>query len=91
MENLSDRQKKQLDYLLADFVAVKSEIARRSTLQWFILAGYFSVLILVFQQTTAQKLSGLWVTALWAVSALAYQFYAREHLEIMRLVPTCNN
>jgi hypothetical protein len=84
-QNLNDKQKMQLNYLLADFVSVKGEISRRSTLQWFILAGYFSALALVFQQIAASKLSGLWVTATWAVSALAYQFYAREYLEIARL------
>ena len=31
-KGLTDRQRKQLDYLLADFNAVKSEIARRSNL-----------------------------------------------------------
>jgi len=85
MDNLNEREKKQLEYLLADFTAVKSEIARRSTLQWFILGGYFSALAFAFQRVITPNSAGLWLTATWVVAALAYQFYAREYLEIMRL------
>lgn len=79
------RQQKHLDYLIADFAAIKAEIARRSTLQRVVLAGYFAVLALVFQQATSLTLSAPWIVALWAASALGFQFYAREGLEIARL------
>jgi len=79
------RQQKHLDYLIADFAAIKAEIARRSTLQRVVLAGYFAVLALVFQQGASLTLSASWILALWAASALGFQFYAREGPEIDRL------
>lgn len=79
------RQQKHLDYLLADFAAVKAEIARRSTLQRFVLGGYLAVLALVFQQAASLALTAPWLVALWAASAFGFQFYAREGLEIARL------
>lgn len=79
------RQQKHLDYLIADFAAIKAEIARRSTLQRVVLAGYFAVLALVFQQAVSLTLLAPWIVALWAASAFGFQFYAREGLEIARL------
>ncbi|MDQ2775981.1 MAG: hypothetical protein M3Y57_13850 [Acidobacteriota bacterium] len=85
MDELKERENKQLDYLLADFVAAKSEMARRSTLQWIILGGYFSTLAFVFQKSMNSGFSGLWLTALWIVSFGALLFYAREDFTIRRL------
>ena len=79
------RQQKHLDYLVADFTAIKAEIARRSTLQRLVLAGYLAVLAVVVQQAMFPPLSAAWIIALWAAAAFGFQFYAREHLEIARL------
>ena len=80
-----NRQQKHLDYLIADFAAVKAEVARRSTLQRVVLAGYLALLALVFQHSASTMLSSTWIVALWAAAALGFQFYAREGLEIDRL------
>ena len=79
------REQKHLDYLLADFAAIKSEIARRSTLQRLVLAAYLAILAVVFQQAVSPALSAPWVIVLWSASAFGFQFYAREGLEIGRL------
>lgn len=85
MNELGDTQQKHLDYLLADFAAIKAEIGRRSTLQRAVLVAYVAVLAVEFQRAASSTLSTLWIVALWAASALAFQFYAREALEIARL------
>ncbi len=85
MAEYISRQQKHLDYLVADFTAIKAEIARRSTLQRFALAGYLAVLAVVVQQIMLPTLSAAWIIVLWAASALGFQFYAREQLEIARL------
>ena len=85
MEELTGRQSRHLDYLLADYSAIKAEIARRSNLQRVVLGAFVAVLAVVFQQAATVGVSSLWVASLWASSALALQFYAREGLEIARL------
>jgi len=85
VSDLDEAQREQLKFLLADFGAIKAEIARRSTLQRVVLVGYLAVVALVFQQTVFASLSRLWVFAIWAIAALAYQFYVREGLEVSRL------
>ena len=82
MSDLDEGQREQLKFLLADFGAIKAEIARRSTLQRVVLVGYLAVVALVFQQTVSASLSRLWVFAIWAIAALAYQFYVRSLAQI---------
>lgn len=79
------RQQKHLDYLVADFAAIKAEIARRSNLQRVVLAGYLAILAVVFQRAISLELSASWIIAVWGASAFGFQFYAREGLEIARL------
>lgn len=78
-------QQEQLKFLLADFTATKSEIARRSSLQRVVLAVYVAALAVVFREVVTSHASAIWLLAVWAAAALAFQFYAREGLEIMRL------
>ncbi len=72
-------------FLLADFSSLKVEIARRSTLQRFVLVGFGAVLAVTFQQGAPDGISLRWVVGLWISSTLFLQFYVREHLEIQRL------
>lgn len=85
MAGSSHDEEGQLKCLLADFNSIKTEIVRRSTLQRFVLVAQLAVLALVFQQAATSALTSLWVVGLWVSSALAFQFYAREGLEIARL------
>jgi len=75
----------QLKFLLADFVAIKAEIARRSSLQRVVLMLYAAALALVFREFVSSSGSYPWLLAAWASATLSFQFYAREGLEIMRL------
>ncbi len=72
-------------FLLADFSSLKVEIARRSTLQRFVLVGFGAVLAVAFRQSVWGEVSLHWIAGLWISSALFLQFYMREHLEIQRL------
>jgi len=85
VDELNDRQKKQIDCLLADFSAIKSEIARRSNLQRMVQLIIVAVLAATFTRAASFSLSSLWLVGLWVSSVLAYQFYAREGYEIERL------
>lgn len=80
-----DAGEEYINCLLADFTSIKGEIARRSTLQRFVLVGFATVLILIFQQSTSYPLTSDWIMGLWVSSALFLQFYMREHIEIRRL------
>jgi hypothetical protein len=85
----SELAAKQVDVLLVSYKAIKDEIARRSALQWAILAGYAFFLYNAFSAILKSNLSPAeriaWATATWATSALALLFHRREQLEIMRL------
>ena len=85
MTNLTDSQGRQVDFLLADFAAIKAEIDRRSTLQRFVLLGYLAIWALLVQQSPSFSFAGPWVVTVWVAAALSFQFYAREGLEISRL------
>ena len=80
-----DAGEEYINCLLSDFTSIKGEIARRSTLQRFVLVGFATVLILIFQQSTSYTLTSDWIMGLWVSSALFLQFYMREHIEIRRL------
>jgi hypothetical protein len=85
----SERASKQVDVLLASYKALKDEIARRSALQWAILAGYAIFLYNAFSAILKSDLRPegriAWATATWATSVLVLLFHQREKLEIMRL------
>jgi len=85
MDTLTELQKKYLEYLLADFGAIKSEIARRSNLQRIIIAAYISVMAIVGKEAASYTLTAPLLVGLWISGTLAFQFYTREGLEIGRL------
>ena len=76
---------KQLDYLLEDYRAIKSEIARRSNLQRFVLLLYLAVVSIVFQRAASGSLNSLWVMGLWIAAWLSLLFNIREDLAMRRL------
>jgi hypothetical protein len=86
---LSEQATKQVDVLLASYRALKDEIARRSALQWAILAGYAFLLYNAFsailkpELRLAERIA--WTPAAWVTSVLSLLFHRREQLEIMRL------
>ena len=82
---MTDEQKIQHDYLLADFQATKAEIARRSNAQKTALAAMVAFYAWLLNQLVSTNL-GLWhIGAIWIVTILGYVFYKREGLEIGRL------
>jgi hypothetical protein len=85
MDTLDEHQKKYLEYLLADFGAIKAEIARRSNLQRIVLAAYIAVIAVVGKEASSYSLTAPLLMGLWISGALAFQFYTREGLEIGRL------
>ncbi|MBM4302024.1 MAG: hypothetical protein FJ121_10990 [Deltaproteobacteria bacterium] len=84
-EKLKDREIKYLDFLLADFNALKSEIARRSNLQRVVLALYGGAFASIFYKIRNEESSSISIDILWIVAFLTLLFYFREHLEIKRL------
>lgn len=80
-----DQQQGQLSCLLADFNALKSEIARRSDLQRIVVLAYVGVLALVFRERATSIPSVVWVPVIWISDCLAVLYYEREQLEIERL------
>lgn len=80
-----DREKAHLDYLLADFEALKAEIARRANMQRLALAAYAAVYAGLFPQIASDRVASTSIAALWVVGALGLLFYVREGLEIKRL------
>ncbi len=85
MDNLTNKEQKQLDYLLIDYGAIKSEIARRSNLQRVVLAAYIAVVALVAKEAYGATLTSLFIISLWLSAALSLNFYHREGMEIIRL------
>lgn len=82
---MTDEQKIQHDYLLADFQATKAEIARRSNAQKTALAAMVAFYAWLLNQLVSTNL-GLWhICAVWIMTILGYAFYKREGLEIGRL------
>lgn len=86
-----DREKAHLDYLLADFKALKVEIARRASLQRLALAAYAAVYAGLFPQIASDRVASTLLAAFWVVGALGLLFYVREDLEIKRLACLIRN
>lgn len=83
---MDDKQKKLLEFLLADFDALKSEIARRSNLQKAIVAAVLAFYAWSFQRLLSNHIIELTVVLIaWVVSFIAFTFYIREGSEIGRL------
>lgn len=76
---------RQLDFLLADFGALKAEIARRSGLQRVALALYLALVAAIAASLPEGKNLSLLTVGLWMGGLIALLFWCREHLEITRL------
>ena len=82
---MTDEQKIQHDYLLADFQATKAEIARRSNAQKTALAAMVGFYAWLLSQLVSTTLCFWHIGAIWIVTILGYVFYRREGVEIVRL------
>lgn len=82
---MTEEQKIQHEYLLADFESIKAEIARRSSAQKTALAAVVGFYAWLLNQLVLTNLNPWHITAVWTVVILAYVFYKREGLEISRL------
>jgi hypothetical protein len=82
---MTDEQKIQHDYLLADFQATKAEIARRSNAQKTALAAMVAFYAWLLNQLVSTSLGPWHIGAVWIVTILGYVFYKREDIEIGRL------
>jgi hypothetical protein len=76
---------RELDFLLADFSALKAEIARRSGLRRVALALYLALVAAVVASLPKSKNLSLSTAALWVGGLIALLFWCRENLEIARL------
>ncbi|MEW6441851.1 MAG: hypothetical protein AB1640_13030 [bacterium] len=85
LSDLSEKDKQSLDFLKADFNAIKAEIGRRSSLQKAVLLAYFAVLAFVFRADASGSFLVSRISALWLSAILAFLYYQREDLEIRRL------
>lgn len=82
---MTDEQKAQHDYLLADFQATKAEIARRSNAQKTALAAMVAFYAWLLNQLVTSVLGAWHIGAIWIVTILGYVFYKREAIEIGKL------
>jgi hypothetical protein len=76
------KEQKLLEFLLADFNAIKSEIARRSNLQKAAVAALFALYAWVFNKTSVNIEA---VILSWVAAILAGMYVYRESREISRL------
>ena len=88
---MDDKETKLLDFLLADFDALKSEIARRSNLQKAVVAAVLAFYAWSFQRMLNNHIELTVILISWLVSFLAFTFYIREGSEIGRLGWTIKN
>lgn len=82
---MEDHEAKQLDYLLADYQAVKNEIARRSNLQRAILAALIAFYLWMLNHFFSTSNQLALIVVMWGVIAITFIFYQKEHIEIQRL------
>lgn len=78
----------QIKFLLADFNAVKMEIARRSDQQKTALLLYITGVSYLFIRIASDQINYFYVLATWIMSLLVVIFIYRESLEIGRLAET---
>lgn len=82
---MEPEKQKYLDFLLADFNSIKTEIARRSNLQKAVIASMLAFYAWTFQYLLNNESELLIIIIAWIVSFLGYTFYIRESAEIQRL------
>ena len=84
MSDISN-QSRYLDCLLADYNALKAEIARRANLQRVVLGAYIVVGAVILRDISSGSASPILVAYLWIASPLTLLFYAMENREIVHL------
>jgi hypothetical protein len=72
-------QSEQLKFLLADFNAIKAEIARRSTSQRIALGAYSAVVAFVFKESGSLPFH-LAILTIWVPAILSLLFWAPDML-----------
>lgn len=82
---MSEQENRKHEYLLADYQAIKAEIARRSNLQKAALAALVGFNAWLLNAFVAKQETCLHIGALWVVTFLVYIYHEREGLEIKRL------
>ena len=82
--NKEEKEKKLLEFLLADFNAMKSEIARRSNLQKAAVAALLALYAWVFNALNDGNSVELIVIS-WGAAILVGTHVYRERMEIRRL------
>lgn len=83
--NLDESKKTQLRFLLADFQATKSEIARRSNLQKAVLTAVVVFDSWIIKELIDCNLKLLHVIGIFLVTIVGAAYCRRESLEIERL------
>lgn len=83
--NQEESQKIQVDFLLADFNSIKTEIVRRSGLQKTAYLLYLAGISWIFARTISSDLNQYYIVATWLISFISWLFIYREGLEIGRL------
>ena len=82
---MEDDKEKLMNFLLADYQSIKSEIARRSNLQKAIHAALVAFYLWMLNNYFSENNKLHLVVIMWAVVLLTYLYYQKEHLEIQRL------
>src|SRR4030067_3498558 len=85
MDDAANKKDRKIECLIADFGAIKSEIARRSSLQRVVLAAHIGIIAYIVQNAISKETSYIWVFVIWLTALLSTNFYFREDLEIHRL------
>jgi Ca2+/Na+ antiporter len=75
---MTDEQKEQMGFLLADFKAAKDEISRRSNLQKVVLTLLVSFYAWFISNFGVSPIASDKIALLWLVVLLTYIFYERE-------------
>lgn len=83
--NKEESQKIQIDFLLADFNSIKSEISRRSDQQKTAYLLYMAAISWMFTKIVSNEPHFSYMLVTWLVAFFAKMFIDKEGLEIGRL------
>jgi len=78
-------QKVQVDFLLADFNAIKSEISRRSDQQKTAYLLYLAAISWIFTKVISGSTDLVYIIVIWLVVVITKIFIVREAMEIGKL------
>lgn len=83
--NKEESQKIQVDFLLADFNSIKSEIARRSVQQKSVYILYLGAISWIFTKVVSNEPYLFYIGVTWSIVVLTVMFIYKESLEITSL------